>query len=57
MLKGAHKMIIEVLNENFGNVPEGVKTRVSAIDNQSTLKALLFESFKSKDLKSFEKHL
>jgi predicted transposase/invertase (TIGR01784 family) len=57
MLKGAHKMIIEVLNENFGNVPECVKTRVSAIDNQSTLKALLFESFKSKDLKSFEKHL
>jgi predicted transposase/invertase (TIGR01784 family) len=57
MLKGAHKMIIEVLNENFGNVPECVKTRVSSIDNQSTLKALLFESFKSKDLKSFEKHL
>jgi hypothetical protein len=56
-LKGAHKMIIEVLNEYFGNVPDGVKTRVSSIDNQSTLKALLFESFKSKDLKSFENHL
>ncbi|KPA16939.1 hypothetical protein MHK_002859 [Candidatus Magnetomorum sp. HK-1] len=57
MLKGAHRMIVEVLNENFGNVPDGVKTRIYSIDNQSTLKALLFESFKSKDLKSFEKHL
>jgi hypothetical protein len=49
--------MIYIILFNFILLHDNCNNCRRAIDNQSTLKALLFESFKSRDLKSFEKHL
>ncbi|KPA10407.1 hypothetical protein MHK_009392 [Candidatus Magnetomorum sp. HK-1] len=57
MLSDAREMLIDVLKENFGIIPEYIMKTINSINRHPILKDLHRKAIKCHDMKSFENNL
>jgi hypothetical protein len=57
ILQNAREAILDVLDTRFGQVPESVRERINALDNERTLKGLLRRAARASSLEEFQSTL
>ena len=57
MLLDAREMVLDVIGEKIGVVPQYIAEKINAINTRETLKSLLRQAVKCNDIKSFEESL
>ena len=57
MLNNAGEMVIEALQEHFGEIPGTMIDEIRSIGKRETLKKLLRQTIRCRDLESFQKVL
>ena len=57
MLQDARELVIDALEEKFGEMPEGVPGRLQEIQSREVLRGLLRQAIRASNLKEFKKSL
>jgi hypothetical protein len=57
MLAGAREMLIAILKENFGTIPDSTTKIINSIDKNPTLRQLVAKAMTCHDVQTFEKNL